>query len=244
MKDREDAYGHEVLDYLQGENVTEIIEREDGYIAASGGPGAYFSDYKDWPGHQKRAMRFVRGRVLDIGCGAGRHSLYLQGEKGHDVVGIDVSPLAVEVCRRRGVVDVRAMSITEVSSKLSEFDTILMLGANFGLFGDFHRAKRLLKRFHHITTDKARIVAETRDPVDTLLPDHLEYHQINRDRGRMPGQVRIRVRYGKYRSSWFDYLFVSKDEMQTIFDGTGWRIRRLIDTDDSVYIAIIEKTKL
>ena len=60
----------------------------------------------------------------------------------------------------------------------------------------------------------------------------------------MPGHVRIRLSYGKYRSPWFDYLFVSKDEMHTILAGTGWRIRRFIDTDDSVYIAIIEKTKL
>ncbi len=80
-------------------------------------------------------MSHARGRVLDIGCGAGRHALYLQ-KRGFEVVAIDISPLAVDVCRRRGVNDVRLMSITEADSNLGPFDTILMMGANFGLFAN------------------------------------------------------------------------------------------------------------
>ena len=54
----------------------------------------------------------------------------------------------------------------------------------------------------------------------------------------------MKDRKDAYGHEVLDYLFVSKDDMQTILDGTGWRIRRFIDTDNSVYIAIIEKTKL
>ncbi|NQT82293.1 class I SAM-dependent methyltransferase, partial [bacterium] len=79
-------------------------------------------------------MRLARGKVLDIGCGAGRNSLYLQ-QKGLDVLGIDLSPLAIMVCQLRGFKKARVMSITEVDSRLGTFDTIVMYGNNFGLFG-------------------------------------------------------------------------------------------------------------
>src|SRR5207249_3713127 len=102
MNDDQDAYGQEVYDYLQGEKGCEIVERDDGFFDAASGPLAYFAGYRQWPSHYKKAMRYVRGRVLDIGCGAGRHALYLQ-EQGCEVVGIDISPLAIEVCRRRGL---------------------------------------------------------------------------------------------------------------------------------------------
>jgi len=65
--------------------------------------------------------------------------LYLQ-EKGFDVTGIDVSPLAVEVCRLRGLKKVQNLPITKVTSELGVFDTIVMFGNNFGLFGSFKRA--------------------------------------------------------------------------------------------------------
>ena len=57
----------------------------------------------------------------------------------------------------------------------------------------------------------------------------------------MGGQVRMRIRYKQYATPWFDYLFVSKKEMQKIVAGTGWRVRRFIDSKGSVYIGMLEK---
>ena len=240
IKDHQDAYGHELYDYLHGEKVSEIIERDDGAIDLSGGPKAYFADHKSWLPFEKQAIRYVRGKVLDVGCGAGRHSLYLQ-QRGFDVVGIDVSPLAIEVCKLRGLKKAEVMSITQVASKLGRFDAILMLGANFGLFGSVAGAKRLLKRFSRMTGERARIVASSLDPYDTDEPIHLEYHEWNRQRGRMPGQVRLRVRHKKLKTPWFDYLFVSRNEMHEILSGTGWRVKNFIDSEGPTYAAIIEK---
>ncbi len=242
MKDCQDAFGRAIYDYFEGEGGLEIVERDDGYFAVSGGPKAYLSEYKVWPGHQRKAMRFVKGRVLDIGCGAGRHSLYLQG-KGFDVMGVDTSPLAVEVCRRRGIQNARVLSITQIGSKLGTFETILMLGNNFGLFGSAKRAKWLLRRFHKITSGKGRIIGESGNPYKTKRQEHLEYHELNRKRGRMPGQLRIRVRYSKYVTPWLDYLIVSKDEMEAILSDTGWKVKKFIDSENSAYIAIIEKER-
>jgi SAM-dependent methyltransferase len=156
-----------------------------GFIEATGGPEAYLWPFRRWPMHQRRAMRFVRGRVLDVGAGAGRVALHLQ-ERGRDVVAIDISPLAVEVCRRRGVHDARVCAFEDVDATLGTFDTLVMFGNNFGLFGGAAKAGRMLRRLHRLTSPHARIVAESRDVYDTDDPDHLAYHKRNRGRGRSP----------------------------------------------------------
>ena len=243
LTDHQDAFGHGVYDYFNGQvDTAEIIEKDDGYIDTSGGPKAYFWEYKNWPPVEKKAMRFARGKVLDIGSGAGRHSLYLQA-KGLDVLATDNSPLAIKVCELRGLRKAEVVPINQIGSNLGIFDTVLMLGHNFGLFGSFAGAKRLLKRLGKITSKNGRIITSSRDIYKTKDPDHLSYHDLNRKRGRMTGQLRFRVRYKKYATPYFDYLMVSKEEMENILEGTGWEINKYIESDGSSYVAIIDKVR-
>jgi SAM-dependent methyltransferase len=244
LKVAQDAYGQMLLDALDGEEASEIVERSDGFIDTERfGPTVYLAPYRKWPAHERRAMRYVRGRVLDVGCGAGRVALHLQ-ERGHDVVAIDVSPGAIEACKRRGVRNARVLSLDDVDEGIGPLDTIVMLGNNFGLFRSRANARRLLRRFCRLTGDDGRIVAESLDPHATDDEAHLKYQRRNRARGRLPGQLRIRVRYRDYATKWFDYLIVSPAEMEDIVAGTGWHVRRFIpgDGDDSdLYVAVMEK---
>jgi 2-polyprenyl-3-methyl-5-hydroxy-6-metoxy-1,4-benzoquinol methylase len=241
LKAEEDAFGQEMWACYKGEEASEIVERDDGFFNASPkGPAVYFSEYEDWNLIDRKAMEFVKGRVLDIGCGAGRHSLYLQ-KMGFDVLGIDSSPLATKVCKLRGLKHAKVMSIEELNFKPNSFDTIIMMGSNFGLFGSFRKARKLLKRLHGMTSKNGLIIASTTDTYKTDNPDHLEYHKRNKKKGRMAGQLRVRIRFRKCVGRWFDYLIVSKKEMEEILKGTGWKIREFIDSDNSAYIAAIEK---
>ena len=229
LKPQQDAFGSQLADYFNGRGgVCEIVERDDGFVAVGSGPPGYLAPYRKWWSSQKKAMRFVRGQVLDIGCGAGRVALHLQ-EKGHDVIGIDNSPLSIKVCKKRGLKKARVLSITQIADLPGKFDTIVMFGNNFGLFGSFRSARRLLKLMYRITSDNARIIAETADPYQTDIPEHLDYHRRNKAKGRMSGQLRLRIRYHKTATPWFDYLIVSRDEAEKIIDGTGWCVKQYID---------------
>jgi SAM-dependent methyltransferase len=236
----QDAHGQAMIDFFEGRGAFELIERDDGMIAPSGGPEAYFLESSDWAPYATDALLHVRGRVLDVGCGAGRIALYLQ-DRGHEVVGVDISPGAVEVSRRRGVLDVREMSITQVGPDLGSFDTIVFFGNNFGLFGNEKRARWLLKRFYRLTSPGGRIVAECMDPYQTEEEAHLAYHQRNRRRGRLGGQVRVRVRYKRYRSPWFDWLLVSEEEMRGLLEGTGWQLEQVFPSGQGPYTVVIGK---
>jgi len=241
MKLNKDAYGQEIWTHFKGKEGYEIVEREDGYFSVSSGPKTYFSQFKDWSENEKKAIKFVRGRILDVGCGAGRHSLYLQN-KGFDVTGIDSSPLAIKVCKLRGLKKAKIMSIKDVGKfKPNSFDTVIMMCNNFGLFGSFKGTKLLLKKFYRITSPHAVIIADTLDPYETDNPAHLEYHKFNKKRGRMGGQVKLRIRFEKYVSDWFNYLMVSKKEMKKLLNGTGWKVKKFIDFKKARYTAMIEK---
>ncbi|MGB8780320.1 MAG: class I SAM-dependent methyltransferase [Candidatus Bathyarchaeia archaeon] len=235
-----DAFGQELWACFKGQDICEIIERDDGYFSAHQSPKVYFSEYPDWSIIEQKAMAVVKGRVLDIGCGAGRHALYLQ-QKGFSVVGVDSSRLAVKVCKLRGLKKARVMSLENLSFKPNTFSTILMLGGNFGLMGNPKKTRRLLKKLRRITTKNAIIIAETRDPYNTDNPLHLKYHRLNKSRGKLSGQTRIRVRFEKTVTKWIEWLIVSKEEMEQLINGTGWKISRFIDSENSGYVAILEK---
>ena len=191
-EEHDDALGQLLWDYFHHKDGFGITERSDGFIDPED-PQIYFHKYNQWLDVEKRAMKYVKGRrVLDIGCGVGRHALYLQNKrKGLDVLGIDTSALAIKVCKL-GLKHAKVHSITQFTLKQRRrnytFDTILMLGNNFGLFGSFRRARWLLQRFHKMTSDDALIIAQSMDPYKTHEQAHLTYHKLNRMKGRMPGQ--------------------------------------------------------
>jgi SAM-dependent methyltransferase len=242
MKISQDAYGQQLLAQYNTQTPTcEIIERDDDFIDTGSEPGMYFLDYEQWTPLEKQAIGFARGRVLDIGCGAGRHSLYLQ-QKGLDATGIDNSPGAIKVCKLRGLKKAFVRPAGGVDKfKPNSFETIIMLGNNFGLMGGFEQAQSILKKFYRITTPGAQIIAQSLNPYKTGNRLHLQYLKLNKKRGRMPGQLKMRVRFERTIGEWFDYLFVSPEEMQSIIRDSDWEIEKFIGSEEPRYIAVIRK---
>ena len=243
MKDTQDAFGHSMWDYFTGRPAIEVVERDDGLIDPSPlAPKLYFAPVKDWWEVEKRAARYARGRVLDVGCGAGRVAIYLQDHRGLDVTGMDNSPLAIKVSKGRGLKKAILLPFEKIDFGPNSFDTVVMFGNNFGLFGSRSRAKRLLKRLHRMTSADALLLGESNDPYQTDRPEHLSYHRQNKQKGRMAGQVRIRIRYRQYVGRWFDYLLVSPEEMKELAEGTGWVVDRFIRSKgSSLYVGVLRK---
>ncbi len=80
VKPENDAHGQESLAYLMDKE-SFVVERDDGFVGLSGGVKTYFSKYDVWPKIEKKALKLAKGRVLDVGCGAGRVSLFSAGER-------------------------------------------------------------------------------------------------------------------------------------------------------------------
>jgi SAM-dependent methyltransferase len=227
------------VDLAAGRRAVEVVERDDGCVF-TGDARYYLAPFRKWWPQERRAMRFVRGRVLDLGCGAGRVSLHLQN-RGFEVVGVDVSPLAVKVARERGAADARVGTAATAFEKGDLFDTILLLGNNLGLLGGERQGRRLLRRLSRLASDKGRILAGSYDPYDGASELARQYQARSRERGKMGGVEHIRIRHRRYATPWYDVLFASRDELTRLADETGWRVARFIDHGPG-YVAILERT--
>jgi SAM-dependent methyltransferase len=217
--------------------VIEIIERDDGLI--NGAPaGHYLDGPDDWQPYDHRAVDRARGRVLDIGVGAGRIALELQ-RRGVAVTGLDVSPGALEVSGKRGVRDLVLATVEEHAEQGRRYDTFLLLGNNLGLLEGRDRAPAFLTALAEMAAPDARVIAHGSDPYGTNDPVHTGYHRWNRERGRLGGQLRLRLRYREVSTDWFDYLVCSVDELRGLVEPSPWRIVDVDTVDAPYYLATL-----
>jgi len=200
-------------------DITEIIERDDGFIIAQR-PGRYFAAPADWTDFERTALGLAAGRaaVLDIGCGAGRFTLALQ-ERDTQVTGLDVSAGAVDVCRQRGVRDVVQGSITAKAGLA--YDTFLLMGENLGLLESGQHAAVFLRALAGHAQPGARIIGHGADP------------------GGQPGEMTIRVRFRNLATAWFGYLLCSPGQLAALAEPAGWELASADYADRVNYLAVL-----
>lgn len=234
-----DAFGGALLEYLEIGDAGwgHIIERDDGLVEWMS-PATFIDGPSIWSETERPVPDLVQGRVLDVGAGGGRHAAPLTAA-GHDVTALDVSPGALEVCRRRGVRRVVEGLVHDLDPA-QPFDTVLLCGNNLGLLGSEAHAPVLLGALTRITSPGARIVGTCFDPFDTADPLHLEYHELNRRRGRLPGQLRLRVRWTNLATPWFDYLYLPVDQLAGLAAASGWELVEAT-TSGNPYLAVLRR---
>lgn len=219
-----DVFGQILLDAARGEEAVHTIERDDGRVEEYSG-SQYVEPIEKWNNAEREAIVEVKGRVLDIGCGAGRVMSFLK-KKGHEVIGIDISEDALKACRMQGQNNVRLMSAEELDFPNGYFDTAILYGANFGVLGKEERIIGMLKELHRVTRPDAAVLASSRDASATENPQHLTYHEHNRKRGLPIGQIRIRLSYKGLTEDWHWLRFASPNEMMEISAKAGWKLSK------------------
>jgi SAM-dependent methyltransferase len=242
--ERTDAFGRALLDWVGGGTDPEIHERHDGYVEAGAGPEHYLATYERWPAAERRAMGYVRGRTVDVGCGAGRVALHLQ-DQWADVVAVDSSPLAVRAARAHGVRRLQVISARALTPAIGSFETVLLLGNNAGLFGTPRRLQAALTGWARRMGGGARVLAGSTSPYGGEAPVlDAGYRRANRASGRMAGQLLLRVRYRQLASPWFSWLFVSERELRSLVAGTGWHCAHVLDNGPGgPFVAVLEKVE-
>ena len=125
-----DVFGTAILDYQLG-NCSEDLITSTSITEVDSLPLPYlFRNHSEMPSLEKTALKLSKGTVLDIGCGAGSHSLYLKS-KGLKVKSIDISVGAIEACRLRGL---NQAHVLDVMDETASFDTLLLLMNGSGVF--------------------------------------------------------------------------------------------------------------
>jgi SAM-dependent methyltransferase len=248
LKPEEDSFGNNIFEsYNSGKLYSgyEIEERSDGRFILYGDSNSYFEPYEEWTSIQKLIAPEIRGRILDVGCGGGKHALYFQ-ENGNEVYAMDNSTKAIETCQKRGIqntviCDVEHFHLIEKSLK---FDHIIFWGNNLGLFQSrefFFYLMGILEKYTHTNSI---IHLESMSPYGEgfLDPETVEYVRQNFLRKRLGGQMNARVRYKKFVTPWTDYLFLSIEELRELVNLTNWEIENILeDNETHQYIAQLKK---
>ena len=238
-----DIFGEVLLDQLEvmektgsGRPVHYFIERDDNLLEVRDA-SMYFDPPEMWPEEEISLLDKLEPPFLDIGCGAGRHSLYLM-DKAIDVKSLDISPGAIEVCRRRGLPNTVVGSITQLGKMGERFKSFILFGANLGLGGTIKGTIEMLLTLSKISLPEAQIVGNYVEPTPTTDPVHKSYHQKNRERGKPIGEMRFRIRYKNQISDWIDFIALQASEFENIVSQTPWEIREELINGRQRYVRL------
>lgn len=215
------------------------IERDDGIINSHP-----VTDYNipllDWDEPERLGIQHTKGRVLDIGCGAGRVALYLQNQ-GFDVIGIDSAPGAIEACKTKGLQKAHVMPVEELDFPDNFFDTVIMYGNNFGIPGNESNIIEMLEKLYKFTTVEGIIIAGSADVEKTTEQVHIDYHRRNLERDRPKGLLRLRVKYKDTIGEWSDLYLASPKEMKSMSEKAGWKLSRIYERGGQ-FVGILTKS--
>ncbi len=232
-----DAFGRALLDRMAGTDGLVVIERDDGFVSVDA-----FDYLSGLTERDEWALDRAGGRVLDVGAGAGRLSLALQ-DRGQEVVALDVSPGAIQVCRQRGVRNVYLGSVDQAltDGMAGGFDSVLLLGNNLSLLASAESASSFLASLAALLRPGGVIVGTCVDVYQTTRQVHLDYHEGNRRRDRMAGQLIFRIRYQQFASDWFEWLVMSPQELGRLAGANGWQVTEL--RPGPVYAAVLRRAE-
>ncbi|ASO03672.1 class I SAM-dependent methyltransferase [Arenibacter algicola] len=205
-----DILGKAVLDYQTG-NYSEDIKTYSSLDEEDMIPIPYlFRDFKKMPALEQKALKLCKGNILDIGCGAGSHSLYLQ-KKGFDVTALDQSTGAIETCKLRGIEHTVLQGIQDF--KLQKYDTLLMLMNGIGIVGKLKNIDQFLSHLKSLLKPKGQILLDSSDIIYMYDEDEDGGYWIPDDQNYY-GEVTFEMEYRGERSEPLDWLYLDYNTLQ------------------------------
>ena len=203
LTEREDPMGAAIRDYFrQGKSaqlkvLSSLFDDDEMPVAH------LFRSYHEMPPLEQRALNEARGKVLDVGAGAGCHALALQ-ERGFDVTAVDISPLSCETMKERGVANVECVNI--FNQRFQEhFDTLLLLMNGTGIAGKLSRLPQLLSRLKQLMNPSAQILIDSSD-LRYVYEDENGVLDVDLD-GAYYGEVDYQMTYRNINGKRFDWLY-------------------------------------
>jgi SAM-dependent methyltransferase len=234
MEFDKDPFGHAIHDYIAGVETPDIIVRselcEDDIMEVP----LLFRSYEEMPEIEKIALSRCKGRVLDVGAGAGCHTIYLN-DKGFDVQAIDLSQGAVEYHKLKGI---KSRLINFFDLKNEQYDTLLFLMNGIGVGGRIKNLKNTLQQAYDLTTHDGKVICDSSD-LKYLYEDDEGGYWINLN-AEYYGEYDFQMQYKETVSDWFEWLYVDFDTLKEYAELVGFKVEKLFDEDNHY---LVELTK-
>ena len=228
--------GRAIWDYYHNDNPKDL-QTETSISELDELPIDYlFRDFKEMNKIEQKALKLANGKVLDIGAGAGSHSLYLQNERNLEVTALDISPKSIEVCKLRGVKSTVAENMLHFSE--GTFDTILLLMNGTGIFQSLNVIDIYLKKLHSLLSSKGQILIDSTDILYMFDEDEDGGFYIPVD--GYYGELDYIVHYKGESEDPIKWLYLDFDTLKNAAENNGFKIEKVLQDEDS-YLAKLTK---
>ena len=231
-----ELHGQAMLDYLNGDEEAYCVLRRDDGIAYPPIYARQFFYPEGLPELDRVVVERCAGRVLDIGAGAGSHSLVIQA-RGLDVISVDISAKAVEVMSERGCRDARVGDVFDYYSE--PFETVLVM-LNIGIVQNLDGLARFLRHLDDLLTDNGQLITDSIDPRNPADYSYLKYLQDKVAKGSYLGERTLRFEYKDQVSDWFEWMHIDPETLGRFVDDAGYSMERL-GNDGKRYLVSISK---
>ncbi|AZI69088.1 class I SAM-dependent methyltransferase [Cloacibacterium normanense] len=227
-----DLMGRAIWDYYYQEN-SEDLQTETSISELDDLPVSYlFRDYQEMNALEKKALDLSFGKVLDVGSGAGSHSLYLQNERKLEVTALDISPKSIEVCKARGVKNAICEDLLQFSEK--NFDTVLLLMNGTGIFQSLEHIDQYLQKLKSLVVENGQILIDSTDIL--YMYDHDEDGGVLVPATGYYGELDYYLHYKGESELPMKWLYLDFDTLENAAIANGFKIQKVKQLEDS-YLA-------
>ena len=227
-----DIFGKALLDYFNN-NYTEDIITSTSISDDDVLPLSYlFRDFSDMPMLEQKALELAKGSILDVGCGAGNHSLFLK-DNGLQIKSIDTSKGAIEVCKMRGLKNAHVLNI---KNETETFDTILMLMNGSGFFKNLKKTPKVLQHLKSLLNPNGQILIDSSD-IKYMYEDDDGSFWINANADYY-GELEYHISYKGERES-FPWLYIDFENLKSACESVGLQCELIQEGEHYDYLARI-----
>ncbi|HWS60981.1 MAG TPA: class I SAM-dependent methyltransferase [Flavobacterium sp.] len=228
-----DLFGKAILDF-QTNNSPEDLITETSISEADEMSVAYlFRSFDEMPKIEQKALQIAKGRVLDVGCGAGSHSLYLQKERNLDVLPIDISPNAIQACNLRGLKNAIVENLLAIENE--KFDTILLLMNGTGIFKNIEETPIFLQKLKNLLNPNGQILIDSSDIIYMFNEDEDGGKWI--ESNGYYGELTYTVSYKNQTEDTFPWLYLDYNTLQNAASANGLQSELILEGEHYDYLA-------
>jgi len=227
-----DLMGRAIWDYFYQEN-PEDLQTETSISELDDLPVSYlFRNYKEMNALEQKALDLSFGKVLDVGAGAGSHSLYLQNKRNLEVTALDISPKSIEICKARGVENAVCEDFLKFSD--SKFDTILLLMNGTGIFQSLKKLDQYLQKLKNLISENGQILLDSTDIL--YMYDQDDDGGVLVPATGYYGELDYYIHYKGESELPMKWLYLDFNTLKNAAIANGFKIQKIKQLDDS-YLA-------
>lgn len=231
-----DLFGKAILDFQTNNNPENIITETSISEADEMSVSYLFRSFDEMPKIEQKALELASGKVLDVGCGAGSHSLYLQKERNLDVVSIDISNNAVLACAERGLEQCYVQDLMTMTDEDGKYDSILLLMNGCGLAGTMKKLPAFLQKLKSLLNVDGQILIDSSDIIYMFDEDEDGGRWISNE-AEYYGEVTFDISYKGEKEDTFDWLYIDYNTLQNAAYANGLKAEMILEGEHYDYLS-------